>query len=528
MTDTPPQRGVFGRTLAEVLAVWAVFVAFSLVQATVPGVNETHYLAKSRHVWLPSWCAGDLFLESSNPHLVFYRTVGWLASVFEFRDAAVIGRVICLGVLAWGWVTLSSAATGRRGRGALSAVLFLTLASMGNWSGEWVVGGVESKVPAYGLAMAAAGCLIESRLAAAGLLAGLAVSFHPVVGLWFVLAMAGAAVLAAFGGLPSPPSRRRQQLIAAGLFAVASLPGLVPAASLLAGADAELSTAAARYQVTVRLAHHLNPATFPLAAYRGFALTLLLLAVLGAIASPRRRWLPAMAGFATLFAAVGVAVGLSGDLATSDWRVSLLKFYPFRLADVLVPMAACVGAADLGLRALRGDAGRRRRWTPRTLSGSVVFVALAAAALLIPTRDRDSSRLSPRRRADWVETLSWVRRNTPADAVILSTDSQWAVKWYAQREEYANYKDCPQDAESIARWRRRRAVMFRWSQAALADRRVTGEELAAFAAETGVTHLLYARGWPVTVRPDFANDSYRVLRIDQFERPAAASDEPAG
>ena len=491
----PP--GVGAKTLAlEAVAVWGLFVGYSLLQATVPGVNETHYLSKSRYVWQPAWCVGDVFLESSNPHLVFYRTVGWIASVTDFETAAVVMRLICLAVLAGGWATLSGLVTRRPGVGVLSAAMFLLLSTLGNWSGEWVVGGAESKVPSYGFGLAAVGLLAAGRVPWAGLLAGLSVAFHPVVGAWVTLAMAGAVLL---------DWRRFRERTGVGgwvagavAWVVAAAPGVWPALDALGGTPEE-SIAAARYQVTRRLAHHLNPARFEPRAYANMLLLLTLGGVFWSLTDePRRRRLLAAAGAAAVFAVVGVAVGLSGDLATSDWRVFLLKFYPFRSADALVPVAVCVLLADyvadrVGMTGIAAAA-----------------FAIAAAAVLIPAHDRDSSRLSASDRADWVRTLTWVRENTPADAVLYATDAQWAVKWYAQREEYANYKDCPQDPASLAEWRRRRGVLFRWSKAALADGAISAEELRSLGEETGITHLVSDRFGPLQPEPCFRAGRFRV------------------
>ena len=506
-TDTPPPK--LWTVLLNVALVWAAFMTFSLLQAGVPAVNETHYLAKARHLWRPDWCAGDLFLRSSNPHLVFYRTVGWLAAAFDFRTAAVAGRAVCLLVLAWGWVRLTTAVTHRLLAPAMSAAGFLLLSAMGNWSGEWVVGGVESKVPAYGFALAAAGFLIDGRLWPAALLLGLSVSFHPVVGLWFVMAMAAAEAWAVWSSDVRETRPLREWAVAAVVFVAASLPGMIPALSLLGQGGPELSTEAARYQVTGRLSHHLNPAEFPLSAYRGFLLTVVLAGVLAVRAGRGGRWLATAAAASLVFAAVGVAVGLTGDLETSDWRVSLLKFYPFRLADALVPMTACVLLA----------AAISCRWR-----AGVAAASMTAAALLIPAADRDSSRMFPDVRADWVEALEWIDANTPPEAVLLSADSQWAVKWFAQRAEYANYKDCPQDPPSMAAWRRRRAVMYRWSRDALADGTVTADELASFAADTGITHFITGDRWPVETEPAFSNGSFRVYALPSGEEDATPAE----
>ena len=63
------------------LVIAAVFLSFTLdsfARYPIPGPNESHYLCKAKHYWNPEWCARDLFLSSSNAHLVFYQTFGLL------------------------------------------------------------------------------------------------------------------------------------------------------------------------------------------------------------------------------------------------------------------------------------------------------------------------------------------------------------------------------------------------------------------------------------------------------------------
>ncbi|MBX3440739.1 MAG: hypothetical protein KF861_24830, partial [Planctomycetaceae bacterium] len=86
-----------------VLAVLLSFVISSAIRRPVPSVNEPHYLCKAKNYWQPDWCAGDLFLESSNPHRVFYQTVGVLTQWLTLPQTAWIGRLLALGCVAWGW-----------------------------------------------------------------------------------------------------------------------------------------------------------------------------------------------------------------------------------------------------------------------------------------------------------------------------------------------------------------------------------------------------------------------------------------
>src|SRR5579863_5060866 len=145
-----PQRRAWLRLLPA-LTVFLSFTIDSFARSPIPAPNEPHYLCKAKHYWEPSWCAGDFFLESSNAHLVFYETFGLLTRVLSLTTAAVIGRLIGLAILAAGWTAMIHSLIRGRWPPVWAAWVFLAVSAVGSLSGEWLVGGIESKVVAYGL-----------------------------------------------------------------------------------------------------------------------------------------------------------------------------------------------------------------------------------------------------------------------------------------------------------------------------------------------------------------------------------------
>ena len=178
--------------LVPILA-WATILLFSAVAAPVPGVNEPHYLCKARHFWQPDWCSQDFFLASPNAHTVFYATIGSLTRIASFEQSAWIGRILAMFVLAWGWTHCLSRGVFDQWSTLWCAWIFLALAACGNFSGEWLVGGVEGKVFAYGFLFRGIRRRTSPPLAFyAAVWFGIGViSFHPVVGIWGLLAFAG-------------------------------------------------------------------------------------------------------------------------------------------------------------------------------------------------------------------------------------------------------------------------------------------------------------------------------------------------
>ena len=530
--DAPHSRS---SRLVSIAALWLTFSTYSLLRVPVPGVNEPHYLTKARHFWQPEWCRGDLFLESSNTHFVFYLAVGWLTALFSLEVAAVIGRLLAFLLLAIGWQRLLSRLLPAQAVPLLSAWLFLLLQTLGNLSGEWLVGGVESKTFAYAFAMWSGAAFLAARPTPAAVLLGLAVSFHPVVGCWSALGIAGVYalqfVLRHAANLPrslpppqQPPSPVSvQQVLLPPLgFLLAAAPGVVPALGVLLDSNSSAALQANIIQVGSRLNHHLDPLSFSLESYRYFALLIVLWLVLLRASSAADKLRPL-----TWFTTAALVIALAGLLAAIgprpiqhlpllEWRLVALKLYPFRLADLAVPFAASVAAvAYLENWLISGELRRAPRLA--------VHVGVAAAlllALVIPGRDQNPSRLPPESHEDWLAACRWIDDNAPQSALIFSHRVQWAVKWYAQRPEYVNYKDCPQDAAGIIEWYRRRRTIGDWIRGTAADGAISSGELSELYRQTGIQYLIVRRLGPIDARPIYQNPTFRIYRLgDPAEDP---------
>jgi hypothetical protein len=531
-----------------VLGVAALFLVTSAVRAPVPAVNEPHYLVKAKHYWDRSWCAGDFFLASANAHVVFYAAIGWLTRWLTLAQTAWVGRVLALLLLAWGWQRLCGRLFVSPTSSLVAAAIWVLLMAVGSFSGEWVIGGVEAKVFAYAFALWGAACALDRRWIPAGALVGAAVSFHPVVGVWFLAAAgcAGALSLLRVGraskpslvrgatkthaddpsqktdGLTTRPTQRTSRLqsgLALAAFVLCSLPGLVPAAQLVIGVEPALAREADRIQVSQRIGHHIDPMLFPAKAYWLYALLLAAWLVLSRWTPPTSSW-KAVNRFglgAFAIALVGLLAGwlpalLSNDPAThgswwKDLRDQVLKFYPFRLADVAIPAIVALLATHVI------EAALSVRTFGRRLVPGVTSTALLVAALLLPAPDANPSGMTPAHRRDWIELCDWFKSHTPRDSLLGTANEDWAVKWHAERPEYVNFKDCPQDPAGIVEWWRRRQFLIRWSRDAKQDGLVSAAELHALHDETGIDYLIASRYSGIEIEPIHRQGPFKVYQL---------------
>jgi hypothetical protein len=307
-----------------------------------PDANESHYLAKAKNFWNPDWCARDLFLQSEDAHYLFYLTVGWLTQYLTLPATAWIGRVLAWMLLASGWCYFSRGITRVPLLSILTAAWFLVFHHHGTMAGEWLVGGVEGKSFAYGFVLWGLGDLVRGHWNRVWIWLGAASAMHVLVGGWSVLAAGFSWLCGRRGVLGWREVRGILPGLLAGLLLAA--PSIWAGLRLTWGVDPEMIREANQILVYSRLPHHL--------AFHRFSLDHILRFVALAIAwvivsrrtpfqNPSYQRLRDFVLATLLFTLAGVAIDLVSFTAR-ELASSLLKYYWFRLADVMVPIAAAI------------------------------------------------------------------------------------------------------------------------------------------------------------------------------------------
>lgn len=461
----------FGRrwqlTIVESGLIFCLFYIYAGLPP--PDANESHYLAKAKNFWNPEWCARDLFLQSEDAHYLFYLTVGSLTQFLSLPATAWIGRVAAWMLLATGWCHFSRGLAPRSLLSVLTAAWFLVFHHHGTMAGEWLVGGVEGKSFAYGFVLWGLGDLVRGRWNRVWMWLGAASAMHVLVGGWSVLA----------AGFSWACSRRKAfgwgevRSILPGLavgFLLAA-PSIVAGLRLTWGVDPEMVREANQILVYTRLPHHLAFHRFSLQHILRFvalAIAWLVVSRRAPFQNPTHQRLRDFVLASLLFTLAGVALDLL-SFTSRELASSWLKYYWFRLADVMVPVAAAITLVIAV-------------WESRTTHSSlrqagILLLLLAPPLLLLPglhegirapraravTLWDDPSRpleARIRRYQEWLDVCRWVRENTPEDALFLTPWSQQSFKWFAHRAEVFNWKDMPQDPAHLLRWQERRRTLF--------------------------------------------------------------------
>jgi len=465
-----------GRAAAEVGCVLLIFAAAGAWPT--PDSNEAHYLTKARHFFNPTWCSGDFFLETPDAHGVFYWLIGPLAARLPLDIVAWVGRWIGWLSLAIGFCHAVRPLLTQTAARLLAAALFSLALRHSTAAGEWVIGGCEAKVFAWALLLWALGEIAIGRLSSAWLSLGAATAVHPIVGGWGGIALLLEASVISLSRRSGSVDLRRSLLgeramLLAGT-ALAAV-GIVPALLLSAGADAETRAAATVIYVVERLPHHLLLRTFADGFVARHVLAILLWGALSALLSLKQksltlamkeaskksdpvwaRWMGFVAA-SLVISLVGCLISLAEPLAPAT-VYGLLRFYWFRLADGLVPLALATTAAAV-VTSFKRDAAQAG-WRRLALASLVCLLAIDSANQsrhwpLLGRTDLTARSDTKVQAQPWREICKWVRDNTPADACFITPRGAASFTWRTGRREVVAWKNMPQDPRSLVIWRAR-------------------------------------------------------------------------
>ena len=480
---------------------------FLVVGGPPPDVNEAHYLTKAKHYWDSSFAPRDFFLNSADAHLTFYWTVGWLTKFCSLTTTAWVARWISWLFLAAGLISVSRAIGQARGLGTISGVLFYVLQSNLHLAGEWVVGGVEAKGFAFAFCFFAFSFVLRKNWKFVWVSLGLAVAFHVLVGGWITL------LVVAYRGWEILRNRSvmKSEVLACGIGLCIGLIGFVPVWGLAAAADPTVVSRANYISVHVRLSHHLLFSSFQVDRYFKFwslcVVSLLVWWRAGPNVSNQLLVLLHFAVLSLVLCAIGILLdyGLSAE---SPLQHSLLRFYWFRTADVLVPFAAAFGTVAIGTVLGKRNGGmakaliilttliviwpvwdfqHSRYWDPRPRGN---IMALPHAKLSEPYRQRG---VTIRIERHFLACCQWIRLHTPGDAVIITPVRQQTFKWNALRGEVVTRKDMPQDAAGLVKWYERQEALYPIRKGRRGLGRLSNEEIASAAVIYNANYLLISQ-----------------------------------
>jgi hypothetical protein len=411
----------------------------------MPTGNEFVYLLYFYKGWHPTFLSTDwTFQEPTAGHAIFNYACGWLTRLMPLKAAAWLGRLS-----SWMVTLIGLFRLGRHFKiapWAVGAGIFLwMLQRQSPVTGEWMIGTFEAKVIAYPCLLFAIDAALSGRSLLAGILAGLAFSFHSAVGMW------GGAALGLMVLLHYPIRKTLEFSVAA---IVCSLPGLITSWNLVMGPHA-ISRTEAKYLTTISLPDCFDAAGFP---HTWVALLLILPIFAGMFARWKRDdravWQLMIFQIAlACFFAFGVVSRIIG-------RFDRVELFPMRVWATFALLLFYWQIMSIVQSLIN------RKPVPKSLCAAAIVLFLAMPSPILQLRDMIASHvakyLHPARAveltakgndADFIAAAKWVSANTPENDVVIAPPWRNDGFYYIRRPLIANWHAPRYDA--LTEWQQR-------------------------------------------------------------------------
>ena len=388
----------------------------------VPSNNEYVYLPYLAKLWNSHFLANDWTFSGGLPsHLVFNLFFGPLTLVFPLEVVGWIGRIF-----SWSFILIALLQLGKHFR----IPRWLITVSILLWlfyhqsivGGEWVFGTFEAKCIAYALLFLGLNGFLQQSVILPSILLGLACSFHPLVGLWAMLAV----------GLTFFALRLPIGIILkfAGYTALFALPGFIPLLLALFAGGSEPAEIW-KFMALVVIPYHFDPYYFG----QRKRLLLLLAILLGfnwlhyraGGKSPALRLLIVFQMFLGLFFVLGFLARL-----TENYKLLILM--PCRLFPVLLPLFFffCLISTLHQWSSIKG--GKRLM-----VVGLLALAAFGNPVTLFVNRVTYHYELWTRQEEDVQKAFKWIANNTPPDSVIISPPWRGDSFYHTRRAQVASW-----------------------------------------------------------------------------------------
>lgn len=317
----------------------------------------------------------------------------------------------------------------------LGLLIFLHM-GQGLIAGEWLFGGAEQKVISYGFVFLSLSMLVRKKMAICGLFAGIAFLAHVLVGGWSALSLL--VVLAV------SQEHKLKSIVRFSLFSVpiALLAIWIQFGHLIALSNpAEVVNATllgvSKLLVVFRNPHHLDPYYFMGIKETLFSL-FFILSVIFCVISQRinKEHRPI---FIYLF--VLCSFFILGLIARFFDLFSLLQLYPFRVADLLLPLAFSLIAAELIIQFLFIQSTKYI-----TQKKYILFISIliSITPLLLLMKHASYYGLKTHKVQEFDRMAAWIKSNVLEDEIILANPCQGDFWIKTERAMVVNIKITPQ------------------------------------------------------------------------------------
>jgi hypothetical protein len=492
-----------------------------------------------------SFLSSDPFMHQYNPFFLVYDSItSPFYYIFDYLTATLIVRVLIWIFQIWALTKLSKT-VGISWWGVILLFALWLNVEQTLAAGEWIIGSASAKPVAYGFFFLAMNSLLRRRFLESGAYSGVAISFHVVVGIW-----AAAAIFCAILITQSKTGERKKLLAFCAVASMMALPGLMPAWREAMAGTAQLAPSIAaseiaRLSVVWANPFHLDPYYFlSPPEYVKVALFFCCSIIMLYFFLPREKAFPMIIvlGILCLFF-------MGGLIARRIEWYEVLKYYPFRVADAMIPLSFWMGFVLMFQKMFSriGKKGMLLVLSVPFIIGSTTYVndrfePKHSYNLTLRGFEQAMLKTEPRLTAYWIRERSkewrdfilgrkmtdleaaeeWIKEHTPKDSVFITPPWEFSFALKAQRAEFVSFKWIPVNYH-ILEWKRRMELLNRGNFNSVGwgilrelmkhYPQLTREELRSIKGEYRADYFLTSSKKRLHLETIYENNTFRLYKL---------------
>jgi len=419
-----------------------IFVILFLIFFKVDiSYNEMDVIPYGRSLYNSNWLSNDWYLNLKIPYrFLFSYPIGFFSDSFGFIKTIYIGRVISYIFIAISLNNLINTVNTSKSfiYYLLSVTIFFYFFRSGMGAGEWMVGGLDTKVFAYGFTLLSIAYFIKNDIKRWLLFSGLTISFHMLIGFYSLISFIPLILI----NRKYNRNSIKQLIKLSPILIISGLVGFYGIFIQLINIADNISNLGWDIYVNIRIPHHSIPSYFPRRIWlyiTSFSLINILILIKTKIIKPRLLSTYALSTVGISF--IGLAIFLVNESS------SLLRYYFFRFSDIMLPLLTIISITYFVIeKANTYSIKAKSTIYYSTLLVTSIFYMLSMYKCYSDIRINSDTELYD------LDMISWVKNNTDSrDGFIANPNSNMFYVNY-ERSIFVSWKHSPQNNNDIIEW----------------------------------------------------------------------------
>lgn len=409
--------------------------------------NEAQTLANVYNFANPEWLANDWFLSLDTVYRIPFNIFLFpLAKLLSLSALAITSRILLISLMALALTNFFEAV--KLTPGSIALFTLIAFRMKGMLAGEDMLWHVEAKILSYILVIGGITSFLNGKYRKMWLFFGGATAFHPLVGGYSVISLL-------FTWFFLEKKDKKSLFTSSPFFAITGWPGIgIVLYNLISSRAASGGISDLIY--VARHPHHMIPTNFIRHVHKGFPEWMDYTIIIGNLIfcivvitaaffiikkGNLRKLLYFTAGTGVIF-----AIGL---LFYITKQYHLLKYYPFRFGDIIIPFTAYI----MFLKVVDKYFFIKKPFIGISIAAAVLVVSGILFTIETSNIVKSNIPLSMtyESQAD-IELYRWIKQNTPADAVFIVDPFIDNFNITTERAQFVTFKHIPQNERDVVEW----------------------------------------------------------------------------